>query len=416
MWVRLLALRDFRNYEELEVDFPPPGVSLVGPNGAGKTNLLEAVHLLLSGRALRAGREKELIRWGAESYVVRAAVSREEGETEVEVRGEARGQEGSGRRTVLVNSTRVPSHDLPGFFSSVVFTPDDLELIKGSPKVRRAFLDRLLAGASSYYRHHLVRYERLLSQRNHVLRMAGGRVPAAGSELLRLHELFTESLLEVGSRLLERRRAALARLARAAAQAYAMIDDPSPVGADETGASGGAGGRSSLLGEPRLSIRYVPVAAPEEEVETGPSENGPPDLPWDLARCREELVAIWRRVERWEWQQGRSLVGPHRDDIELLAGGINLRTYGSQGQQRSVVLALKLAELNFLREETGRWPVLLLDDVFSELDPVRRARFMAALPAGVQVFLTCAEPGLVDQLSVGGRPTFAVEGGRLTPV
>lgn len=389
MWARDLKLCNFRNYTALELSLPPRGAFFLGRNGQGKTNLLEAIHLALSGRPLRAGREKELVRWGEEAYLVHLEVEREEGDSRIEVRGQLVGSTESGRRTVTVNGTKVPAQELPGFFSVVVFTPDHLELVKGSPGARRLFLDHLLAGASAYYRHQLARYQRLLLQRNRLLKGAEGSPPGPGSELARLAEPFTDAFVDTAARLLERRVAALARLEKAARAAHALI------ASEEEHAGAGAD----------LVIQYAPAGASLTETATV--------CPTSYGEWKEWLWRTWKQVEKREWQLGMSLVGPHRDDLVLYGDRIELRTYGSQGQQRSAVLAMKLAEVVFLRDETGRWPVLLLDDVLSELDPGRRDRFLQALPESVQVIITSAEPELVHKVSFPGRPVFGVNQGRV---
>ncbi|MBE3576439.1 MAG: DNA replication/repair protein RecF [Limnochordales bacterium] len=391
MWARDLKLRNFRNYAALELSLPPQGAVFLGENGQGKTNLLEAIYLALSGRPLRAGREKELIRWGEDTYLVRLEVEREEGESGVEVIGQLAGSKESGRRTVTVNGTRVPAQELPAFFSVVVFTPDHLELVKGSPGARRLFLDHLLGGASAYYRHQLLRYQRLLAQRNRLLKSAAGIPPPAGSELSRLAEPFTEAFIDTAARLLEKRVAALGRLEQAARAAYRSIKPGVPTAGPDGGGD--------------LALKYEPAGMTIDGSEA--------TYPASHREWREWLWRTWKEVQTREWQLGMSLLGPHRDDLIISADGVELRTYGSQGQQRSAVLALKLAEVLFLHEETGRWPVLLLDDVLSELDPGRRERFLEALPGEVQVIITSAEPELIRRVALRDRPVFSVSQGQV---
>lgn len=369
MRVREVQLENFRNYPQLHVACDARRVVLLGENGQGKTNLLEAIYLGLTGSSFRTARDREMIRWGQSGYRVRLEVEREDGPAEVTIATQAHADGGgASRRQVQVNATAVAARELRGFFSAVVFTPDTLFLIKGGPQERRQFLDELLSQASSYYRHHLQRYQRVLAQRNHILQQAA----AAGTGRARsqLLETFTEVFLESAARLWERRLWAVSHLAKAAAQAYQQI--------------AGSAEPFTLAYESEA----VPPATPMAEVENSQ----------DWVTLRHWLERRLEAVADLEWRRGMTLVGPQRDDLRVMSGRVDLRTFGSQGQQRSAVLALKLAEVCFLEQQTGRWPVFLLDDVLSELDPDRRQRFLRTIPSPTQVWITTAEPELLRTL------------------
>jgi DNA replication and repair protein RecF len=356
-----LHLFSFRNIDILDWRPHPNTNLLIGANAQGKTNLLESLFLLGTTKTYRGG-DEELIFHGRDQALVRGEVETENGpERELEV-ALVRGQ----GKELRLNQKRIHRHSqMLGQFCVVLFRPEDLELVKAGPQARRNYLDLEISQASPTYLIHLQRFHRVLKQRNAALKMQiEGRAPREAVEA------FDEPLIESGCEILLFRLRAMQQLIVLAAQAQAGI-----AGFDEA-----------------LSLSYQ-----SSLFEDGPAPSQP--SPEEMAgRFRHALEARARE----ELARGITLVGPHRDDLEISIHGRSARHFASQGQQRSAALALKLAELRFLRQNLGENPVLLLDDVLSELDPSRQANLLAALDSGVQTFITSTHaldlPGGVGQI------------------
>lgn len=351
MWVRTLFVLDFRNYERFEVTFAPGLNLLVGPNGAGKTNLLEAIDLVVTGRSHRITRETEVIRFGCPWALVRATFERRAVFHTVEVRIER-----PGLKTIRVQGNRTSRGDLLGRAVRVFSGPEDTEIISGPSVHRRRLLDGLLCQLSPSYYHTLLRYVRVVQQRNRLLRAK------APSHLL---EIWDEQLVELGVGIVERRAALVGRLAPAAAEA------------------------AEALACGALRVTYKPSWEPG-------------------AGLRERAMAQVVRRRREELERGMTLTGPHRDELEITLEGVPLRAYGSRGQQRAALLSLRLAERTVVREELREDPILLLDDAAGELDHQRTQALVRLLGDGPQAILTATDRHQlpvrdVHLLAVGGR-------------
>ncbi len=336
MQLQQLWLSEFRSYVTAEVTFPAGLTAVLGPNGHGKSNLLESVGYLATLRSFRGVPTDALVRTGAERAVVRGQVITDGREHLVEAEISR-----TGRNRVLLDKQRLPrQRDLLDAVRVTVFAPDDLDLVKGGPGLRRGYLDELLVAL--HPRHDGVRsdWERSLKQRNALLKQMHGRPD--DSALLTL-EVWDQKLAAAGDELARLRDDLVARLAPTVAAAYSDVADQ----------------------ELDVSLRYV---APWREV----------GLATALASARSDEI-----------RRGLTLVGPHRDELELQLRGLAARTHASQGEQRSLALALRLASHRELLEAHGSPPVLLLDDVFSELDPNRSAALLRSLPEG-QTLLSSA--------------------------
>ncbi len=338
MVLERLELVDFRNYASLALDFTPGLNVLVGENAQGKTGFLEALYLLGALRSFRAAREVEMLRWGGEGARIKARFARSQGGSrDLELRWTRR-PDGSLERSVLKN--RLPVRRMAEFLGEVplaLFTPGDLALIQGSPQGRRRFLDLLSCKLSPTYLAALARMQSVLRQRNELLRR---RPPPAASELAP----WDRQLAALAAVLVERRGAVVLELQKAASAAFRNLSD----------------------GVSDLALTYRP--------------DGP--------EGQEEFLEALALRRREECRRGTTMLGPHRDDLDLRLGDRSLRRYGSQGQQRSAALALRLAEARVLTDGCGEGALVLLDDCFSELDPGRRVRLMEILSGWPQVFLT----------------------------
>lgn len=376
MYLAALQLRNFRNYPELALEFSP-GLNVVfGNNAQGKTNLLEAVYVLATGKSHRAGRDQELICHGAQELRVRARVTRQTGTLDLELLFSH-----ETRKSLKING--IPEKriaTLVGKLAVVFFSPDDLMLVKGPPAGRRRFLDIELSQVSSTYLHHLQVYTKVLTQRNSLLRQI-----ADGQGNPRLLDILDEQLLDAGSQLVARRVRAVERLAALAAQYHRTLTE----------------------GKEELVLYYSSTAA-----STADGRFPAPPAPGEV---RERLAALLKKRRHEELARATTVVGPHRDDLAVVINRLDARQYGSQGQQRTAVLSLKLAELYFMREEIGEFPVLLLDDVASELDPTRRHYLVNAFENGIQTLVSCTD---LEDLAARSWPAdhrvFRVESGRVT--
>lgn len=366
MRLERLVLRDFRNYEQAEVILSPSLNVFNGQNAQGKTNLIEAVYLLAIGRSFRTGDDQELARHGADAFRVAGDFCSADGvKIHVEYNAGGKGRD--------IRQNGVPlrrAHDLFGQVRVVLFSPDDLQLIKGGPEQRRAYLDLYLAQTNPQHRYALYNLHRLLSQRNEALRRIRDRL--AGHEEL---AVWNETLIKRAVEVAGKRIAAL-----------------------------------SVLG-PLVSGYHQRLSGKREEITLGYNLGGhmavapETDLP---AYYREELM----RREKEEINRGLTLVGPQRDDIQIgFSTGYELRSFGSQGQQRTAALSMKLAAVDFLRARTGENPIVLLDDVLSEFDDTRKRALLDLLIENVQTLITTANRG--EFVAVSGCRAFLVERGRV---
>ena len=359
MRLRRLRLRNHRNYSQLDLA-PGPGVNVfIGANGQGKTNLLEAVAMLALSTSPRARRESELV--GPVAAASRIEAEIETGPIRREISITLSVEDERTRRTIEVDGARRRAFDLPGHFRVTLFWPDDLGLVKAGPELRRRFLNQMLVQVEPGYARSLARLRRVLEQRNSLLkRIAGGE---GGDDML---DAWDEELVQVSTEIVDARAKAVTELEPEAARCHARI----------------------AAGE-RLEIRYL----------------GPP----------ENLAQAVHNSRAEDLRRGSTSVGPHRDDVLVTLAGQEARSFASQGQQRTGVVSLKLAEAHVIESRTGERPVLLLDDVLSELDGERRAALLGEVAEGGQVVITSVEAGpFPPELMARAMVWTAVEG-RIQP-
>ncbi|MEJ5914606.1 DNA replication/repair protein RecF [Pseudokineococcus sp. 1T1Z-3] len=402
MHVAHLSLADFRNYERAELPLEAGVTALVGPNGQGKTNLVEALGYVASLSSHRVAQDAPLVRAGAERAVVRASVVRDGRPVlaEVEI------TPGRANRARLGRSALPRARDLVGTLRTVLFAPEDLALVKGDPEGRRRFADDLLVLLAPRLAGVRVEYDRALRQRNALLRSAsgpGGRRRSGGDMALAGLEVWDDQLAALGADLLSARRYLLARLAPYVARAYDAVAETGP---------GGVGAGAAAAGAPAdvVRLRYRSSLAEhrgegEEDLSAEPARAGGAPARDVLAdQLREAMAGLRQR----EVERGLTLVGPHRDDVVLSLRGLAARGYASHGESWSLALALRLGAYELLRSEgpgtpSEREPVLVLDDVFAELDARRRARLAELVAGAEQVLLTAAVPEDVPAQLTGRR-------------
>ncbi|MER6250952.1 DNA replication/repair protein RecF [Streptomyces sp. NPDC001584] len=376
MHVSHLSLADFRSYARAEVPLDPGVTAFVGPNGQGKTNLVEAIGYLATLGSHRVSSDAPLVRMGADRAIIRAAVTQGERQQLVELELNP----GRANRARINRSSQVRPRDVLGIIRTVLFAPEDLALVKGDPGERRRFLDELVTARSPRMAAVRSDYERVLKQRNTLLKSAAMARRHGGRSLdLSTLDVWDQHLARVGAELLAQRLDLIATLLPLADKAYEQL------------APGGG----------PLGLAYKSSAG--EPVDSG------------AARTREALyevlLAALAEVRKQEIERGVTLVGPHRDDMVLRLGELPAKGYASHGESWSYALALRLASYELLRSE-GSEPVLILDDVFAELDTRRRERLAELVAPGEQVLVTAAVDDDVPGVLVGTR--FGVSGGEVT--
>jgi DNA replication and repair protein RecF len=382
-----LALTDFRSYPELSIELGAGVTTFSGPNGEGKTNLVEAIGYLATLGSHRVATDGPLVRHGAQRAVLRAAVTGVEGSSLVEIELNP----GRANRVRLNRAPMSRPRDILGALRTVLFAPEDLAMVKGDPGERRRFLDELLVATAPRYAGVRADYERVLRQRTALLKSAGAkghlRGPARAAMTATL-DTWDGQLARTGAALLAGRIRLVAALRPHVTAAYEAV-------------SGGPAVQSSAMSY-RCSIADEPGP---DSPEVGQPDPGLPD---DAGGLEAIMLKALAGVRASELDRGVCLVGPHRDDLALSIGGLPARGYASHGESWSLALALRLASFALLRE--GREdPVLLLDDVFAELDAGRRDRLAGLVADGEQVLITAAVPADVPAVLTG--PRFNVSAG-----
>ncbi|MFM6190374.1 MAG: DNA replication/repair protein RecF [Planktothrix sp.] len=381
MYLKLLYLRQFRNYFDQKVWFEAPKTILLGNNAQGKSNLLEAVELLSTLKSHRVSRDRDLIFDGKPTAQVTATVERDLGTLDLSVILRSQGG-----RTVALNGQSLRRHlDFLSVLNVVQFSSLDLELVRGSPEYRRNWLDRLLVQLEPIYAYILQQYNQVLRQRNALLKFIKQNPEGIDSQKQEELELWNAQLAVAGTRVLRRRNRVLERLVPLAKACHQSIS-----------------GRTELL-----DIIYQPninLSLSNQCLSTA--------LPETIQQAFLQKIATRAIAEK---QQGISLVGPHRDDVMFTINQTLARNYGSSGQQRTLVLALKLAELQLIEEVVREPPLLLLDDVLAELDLHRQNQLLEAIQDRFQTLITSTHLGAFDAQWLKQTQILSVEAGEITP-
>jgi len=392
LFVSDLHLINFRGYRQVELRAAPGNLLFLGDNAQGKSNLLEAVYLLATGRSVRAGSDAEMIGWGGESNEqpftrVQAAVQRSAGSVQLEAliaglspatdAGAAR----AGKR-YRVNGVPRRGIDFVGQLRAVIFTAGDLDIISGPPAARRSFLDAALSQLDRGYYGCLQRYNRIMQQRNASLRRI--REGLAGPDEL---SLWDEGFVREGAAIVAARQDATQRLARLAADAHASLSGEVPEA---------------------LELSYLPEFGEEWRALVPPHASA--------ASIQPLFAAALASQRRRETAAGVSLVGPHRDDLAMNLNGVSAASFGSRAQVRTAALALRLAEAHLLGSRENDPPVLLLDDIVSELDEARRASVLAGVSGFDQVWFTANGGASVPSDFLASCTTYRVASGEITPI
>lgn len=369
MYLENIKVKQFRNYTELDVALSKGINVFIGENAQGKTNLLEAVYVLGMAKSHRTSHDKELIQWGRNYAKIEGKVNKKSGTIPLELTISKKGKKAKANHI-----ERKKLSQYVGLCNVVMFTPDDLQLVKGSPSLRRRFIDMEIGQIQPVYLHRLSQYQKVLEQRNALLKNADGPDRSVQSML----DILTAQMIELAADLVHRRLRFIRLLRDWAADIHQSITD----------------------GRERLSMDYR-------------SSVGDVSEDMELSRIKEVYEKAFADVRKKEMERGLTLIGPHRDDLDLAVNDKNVQTYGSQGQQRTTALSLKLAEIELIADEVGEYPLLLLDDVLSELDDVRQTHLLSTFKERVQTIVTTTSVAGIDHEMIREARSYRVKNGEI---
>ena len=340
-----MKLRYFRNYKELGIEFGNGYNIIYGDNAQGKTNIIEAIFICASGRSHRTSRDIELVSTGEIGYYIKLDMVKDNVDSSVEMIFEK-----NERKKIKINDIPVKKiGNLMGHLNAVIFSPEDLFIIKEGPSERRRFLDITLSQLRPSYFHDLQQYAKILQQRNMLLKEISNR-----RDLNDTLEVWNNHIIKTGSRIIKARSEFIKRLDVAAAIRHNQLSN----------------------GTEKLEVKYVP------SFNTGNQYN--------LCEIEYDYGKVLEASAKKELFKCTTMYGPHRDDYDIILNDMSTKVYGSQGQQRTAVLSMKLSEIDIMKEDTGDYPVLLLDDVLSELDN-KRQEYLFENIEKVQTFITCTD-------------------------
>jgi DNA replication and repair protein RecF len=396
-----LSLTNFRNFLRLESEYPPGATLLVGANAQGKTSLLEAIQLLTGASNPLSRNDRNLINFLAlreQQPFARIAAEVEIGDRsqQLEIRvlldNGASAREGRARKQVLLNGVKKRVRDLSGVFNAVLFVPQDLRVLEGPPSERRRYLDNAISQADPLYANTLAEYSKVVTQRNALLK----QIQESRSKNDEL-DFWDTQLVDHGANLLRARALALRELQDLAIPFHQRL----------------------TRGEEAIRIEYTPSIGDGDQ-NNGQLSMSLEDAPeWATIQrdeIRDRLRSALEHSRHEEVARGMTLLGPHRDDFAFRSNGVDLRTYGSRGQNRTAILAAKLAEVEWLKQRSGEWPVLLLDEVLSELDLDRRDALLDCVTKVQQALITSTDLSMFNQDLLNQITVWRVQSGTLVPL
>ncbi len=362
-----LTLTNYRNYTKEQVTFDNNVNVILGENAQGKTNIMESIYVLGLAKSHRTTRDRELIYWDAEYAKIEGRVQKRTGPLSLEVI-----ISNKGKKVKLNRLEQRKLSEYIGALNIVMFAPEDLNLVKGSPQVRRRFIDMEMGQINPVYLYHLALYYKILQQRNHLLKNLQRKKTDDG-----LLDILTYQLIENAAKVILKRYEFLGLLEKWAKPIHEDIS----------------------RGLENLSLQYKPSIKVSETTE--------------LSKIEEELEENFAKIKDKEIERGTSLIGPHRDDLLFLVNGRDVQTFGSQGQQRTTALSVKMAELQLIYNKIGEYPILLLDDVLSELDDYRQSHLLNTIQGKVQTFVTTTSVDGIDHHTLKEASTYIVEKGNI---
>ncbi|MCL6571010.1 MAG: DNA replication/repair protein RecF [Bacillus sp. (in: Bacteria)] len=371
MYIEKLALRNYRNYEELFVEFENKVNVILGENAQGKTNVMEAIYVLAMAKSHRTSNDKDLIRWDQEYAKIEGRVQKQHSSLPLQL---VISKNGKKAKCNHIEQQKLSQY--VGNLNVVMFAPEDLNLVKGSPQVRRRFIDMEIGQVSPIYLHDISQYQKILKQRNHYLKM----LQIKRQTDLTMLEVLTEQFIMMSVKIVTKRFEFLRLLEKWAKPIHQGIS----------------------RGLESLEINYKPSVEVLEDQDLS-----------KMIACFEEK---FNKLKTREIERGTTLFGPHRDDLLFVVNGRDVQTFGSQGQQRTTALSLKLAEIELIYAEIGEYPILLLDDVLSELDNYRQSHLLNTIQGRVQTFVTTTSVDGIDHQTLREASTYSVEAGYIRKV
>ena len=368
MYLKTLELHNFRNYADLVVEFGSGINVLLGENAQGKTNLLESIYFLALTRSHRTNSDRDLISWKTKAARVSGSVQKEHTVTPLEINLSSKGKNA---KVNHLEQSRLSQY--VGQLNVILFAPEDLSIVKGSPAVRRKFIDMEFGQMSSKYLYNSTQYRSVLKQRNQYIKQL--QFNPKGDQVYL--DVLSDQLAAHGAEIIFQRIQFLKKLEKWSQEVHKEISQ----------------------GKEKLSFQYVsPISSDQADT---------------TEKIYAALQALFQKQREKELQQGKTLVGPHLDDVRFMVNDKNVSTFGSQGQQRTTALSVKLAEIDLMKEETGEYPVLLLDDVLSELDDSRQTHLLTAIQNKVQTFITTTSLSGVAQQLINEPHVFNIDHGVL---
>lgn len=367
MRVKAIKLFNFRNYSSLNIDFATNFNIIYGDNAQGKTNILEAIFLCASGRSHRTSKSVDMVKMGNNIFYIKLHISRDESDCIIEISFD--NQE---KRIIKINEIPIKKiGNLMGQFNAVLFSPEDLLIIKEGPSERRRFVDITLSQLRPAYFYDLQQYSKILTQRNSLLKEIQVK-----KSLLDTIEVWNKKLAEVGAKIIKSRYDFTIELSKIAKQRHSNLTD----------------------GMENLDFKYVPAISIERNN--------------DVKEIENNFIKILEQSLTREIIRGTTITGPQRDDYEFYLNDCNIKLYGSQGQQRTAILSLKLSEIEIMKAYTGEFPVLLLDDVMSELD-IKRQQYLLNELKDIQTFVTCTDKDFFENKLKGEISYFNISRGEI---
>ncbi|OCS84441.1 DNA replication/repair protein RecF [Caryophanon latum] len=369
MHIHQLKLTNYRNYDQLELEFSPKINVFIGQNAQGKTNLMESIYVLAMAKSHRTANDKELIRWEQDYAKIEGVIERRYGANPMELTISKKGKKG---RVNHIEQSKLSQYI--GQMNVVMFAPEDLHVVKGSPQIRRRFIDMEIGQISPVYLHDLLQYQKILKQRNLFLKKHQGHQKIDQVML----DVYTEQFVEAAVKIIRKRYEFIDMLQRWAEPIHAGITRQ----------------------HEKLIIKYKTVPGLKSD--------------WAADDMKAYLYSKSKEAASRELERGMTLVGPHRDDLQFFVNNYDVQIYGSQGQQRTTALSLKLAEIELIKQETNEAPILLLDDVLSELDEERQSHLLNIMQSEVQTFVTTPSIDGIHHETIQHAKMFHVERGEIT--
>ncbi len=368
MYIEQLQLKNYRNYQDFDCQFENKVNVILGENAQGKTNVMESIYVLAMAKSHRTSNDKELISWDKEYAKIEGRVKKQHGSLPLQL---IISKKGKSAKCNHIEQQKLSQYI--GNMNVVMFAPEDLNLVKGSPQVRRRFIDMEIGQVSPIYLHDIGQFQKLLQQRNHYLK----DLQSKKQTNLMMLDIYTEQFIKLAAKIIFKRFEFIQLLEKWAIPIHEGISR----------------GLETLKMEYKASVDVLEGQ--------------------DLSKMIEIFEEKYLKVKNKEIERGVTLFGPHRDDLLFFVNGRDVQTFGSQGQQRTTALSLKLAEIELIRSEIKEYPILLLDDVLSELDDYRQSHLLNTIQGKVQTFVTTTSVDGIDHQTLKGASTFRVESGNM---